>query len=132
VTLLVVSAVALIDADGRVLLAQRPAGKAMAGLWEFPGGKVEPGETPETALVRELREELGIDTQASCLAPLTFASHAYPDFHLLMPLFACRRWQGTVTPREGQRIAWARPAALRDYPMPPADLPLIPILRDWL
>ncbi len=130
--LVLVAAVALIDADGRVLLAQRPPGKSMAGLWEFPGGKVEPGETPEAALIRELHEELGIDTQESCLAPLTFASHGYADFHLLMPLFACRRWQGTVTPREGQALAWVRARALRDYPMPPADLPLIPILRDWL
>jgi 8-oxo-dGTP diphosphatase len=129
---LLVSAVALIDADGRVLLAQRPEGKSLAGLWEFPGGKVEPGETPEVALIRELKEELGIDTWASCLAPLTFASHSYPDFHLLMPLFACRKWQGIVEGREGQRLAWVKPAALRDYPMPPADLPLIPILRDWL
>ena len=131
-TIILVSAVALIDADGRVLLAQRPEGKSMAGLWEFPGGKVEAGETPEAALIRELKEELGIDTWQSCLAPLTFASHAYADFHLLMPLFACRKWQGTATPREGQTLAWVRPAALRDYPMPPADLPLIPILRDWL
>ncbi|MCA3437011.1 MAG: 8-oxo-dGTP diphosphatase MutT [Rhodobacter sp.] len=130
--IVLVSAVALIDADGRVLLAQRPEGKSMAGLWEFPGGKVEPGETPEAALIRELKEELGIDTWHSCLAPLTFASHAYPEFHLLMPLFACRRWQGAATPREGQTLAWVRPAALRDYPMPPADLPLIPVLRDWL
>ena len=127
-----VSAVALIDADGRVLLAQRPPGKSLAGLWEFPGGKVEPGETPETALIRELQEELGIDTHASCLAPLTFASQTYPDFHLLMPLFACRRWQGIAQPREGQTLAWVAPHNLRDYPMPPADLPLIPILRDWL
>lgn len=127
-----VSAVALIDPDGRVLLAQRPEGKSMAGLWEFPGGKVEAGETPEAALIRELHEELGIDTWASCLAPLTFASHAYPEFHLLMPLFACRKWQGIVQGREGQRLAWVKPSALRDYPMPPADLPLIPILRDWL
>ena len=130
--IVLVSAVALIDADGRVLLAQRPEGKSMAGLWEFPGGKVEAGETPEEALIRELKEELGIDTWQSCLAPLTFASHAYADFHLLMPLFACRKWQGNATPREGQTLAWVRPAALRDYPMPPADLPLIPILRDWL
>ena len=130
--IVLVSAVALIDADGRVLLAQRPEGKSMAGLWEFPGGKVETGETPEAALIRELKEELGIDTWQSCLAPLTFASHAYPEFHLLMPLFACRKWQGTATPREGQTLAWVRPSALRDYPMPPADLPLIPILRDWL
>jgi len=132
VTLILVSAAALIDADGRVLLAQRPAGKSLAGLWEFPGGKVEPGESPEAALIRELKEELGIDTWQSCLAPLTFASHAYDDFHLLMPLFACRRWEGAAIPREGQTLAWVRPAALRDYPMPPADLPLIPILRDWL
>jgi len=129
---LLVSAVALIDADGRVLLAERPAGKSLAGLWEFPGGKVEPGETPEAALIRELHEELGIETWKSCLAPLTFASHSYDDFHLLMPLFACRRWQGTAIPREGQRLAWVRARDLRDYPMPPADLPLIPILRDWL
>lgn len=130
--LVLVAAVALIDPDGRVLLAQRPEGKSMAGLWEFPGGKVEPGETPEAALIRELHEELGIGTLSSCLAPLTFASHAYETFHLLMPLFACRRWQGTVTPREGQTLKWVRPAQLRDYPMPPADIPLIPILRDWL
>lgn len=127
-----VSAVALIDPDGRVLLAQRPEGKSLAGLWEFPGGKVEPGETPETALIRELHEELGIDTWTSCLAPLTFASHSYPDFHLLMPLFACRRWNGTPMGREGQVLTWVRADRLRDYPMPPADLPLIPILRDWL
>ena len=127
-----VSAVALIDRDGRVLLAQRPEGKSMAGLWEFPGGKVEPGETPEAALIRELHEELGIDTWKSCLAPLTFASHSYEDFHLLMPLFACRKWEGTPEPREGQRLAWARVNELRSYPMPPADIPLIPILRDWL
>jgi 8-oxo-dGTP diphosphatase len=132
VKIVLVSAVALIDPDGRVLLAQRPEGKSMAGLWEFPGGKVEPGETPEAALIRELKEELGIDTWQSCLAPLTFASHAYPEFHLLMPLFVCRRWQGTATPREGQALAWVRPGFLRDYPMPPADLPLVAILRDWL
>jgi 8-oxo-dGTP diphosphatase len=130
--ILLVSAVALIDADGRVLLAQRPPGKSLAGLWEFPGGKVDPGETPEAALIRELHEELGIDTWKSCLAPLSFASHSYDDFHLLMPLFACRRWNGTPAPREGQTLAWVRPDRLRDYPMPPADLPLIPILRDWL
>ena len=129
---LLVSAVALIDADGRVLLAQRPEGKSLAGLWEFPGGKVEPGETPEAALIRELKEELGIDTWSSCLAPLTFASHSYDDFHLLMPLYACRKWQGTVRSLEGQQLAWVKPNKLRDYPMPPADLPLIPILRDWL
>lgn len=130
--IILVSAVALIDPEGRVLLAQRPPGKSMAGLWEFPGGKVEPGETPEAALIRELHEELGINTWQSCLAPLTFASHAYDSFHLLMPLFACRRWEGIPTPREGQTLAWVRPEKLRDYPMPPADLPLIPILRDWL
>jgi 8-oxo-dGTP diphosphatase len=129
---LLVSAAALIDRDGRVLLTQRPEGKSLAGQWEFPGGKVEPGETPEAALIRELREELGIETHASCLAPLTFASHSYPDFHLLMPLFACRKWDGIPHGAEGQALAWVRPAALRDYPMPPADLPLIPILRDWL
>ena len=129
---LLVSAVALVDADGRVLLAQRPEGKSMAGLWEFPGGKVEAGETPEAALIRELQEELGIDTWQSCLAPLTFASHAYDDFHLLMPLFICRKWQGIPMPQEGQVLKWVRPMALRDYPMPPADIPLIPILQSWL
>lgn len=127
-----VSAVAPIDPDGRVLLAQRPAGKSMAGLWEFPGGKVETGETPEAALIRELQEELGIDTWESCLAPLTFASHSYDNFHLLMPLFACRKWSGTPMPQEGQALKWVRANNLRDYPMPPADIPLIPILRDWL
>ena len=127
-----VSAVALIDRDGRVLLAQRPEGKSMAGLWEFPGGKVEGGETPEAALVRELHEELGIETWNSCLAPLTFASHTYDDFHLLMPLFACRKWNGIVQPKEGQTLKWVYPKDFSDYPMPPADIPLIPILRDWL
>ncbi|NOX73416.1 MAG: 8-oxo-dGTP diphosphatase MutT [Alphaproteobacteria bacterium] len=129
---ILVSAVALIDRDGRVLLAQRPEGKSMAGLWEFPGGKVEPGETPEAALIRELQEELGIDTWQSCLAPLTFASHSYQGFHLLMPLFACRKWQGTPLGREGQALKWVRVQDLRSYPMPPADIPLISVLRDWL
>ncbi len=127
-----VSACALVDADGRVLIAQRPQGKSMAGLWEFPGGKVEPGETPEETVIRELREELGIETRAACLAPLTFASHAYDEFHLLMPLFVCRRFEGTPVPREGQRLKWVRPRDLRDYAMPPADLPLIPFLIDLL
>ena len=130
--ILLVAAVALVDADGRVLLTKRPMDKPLGGLWEFPGGKVEAGETPELALIRELKEELGIDTWSSCLAPLTFASHSYNDFHLLMPLFACRRWDGIPVPREGQTLAWVRPNQMRDYPMPPADLPLIPILRDWL
>ncbi|MFZ9132982.1 MAG: 8-oxo-dGTP diphosphatase MutT [Gemmobacter sp.] len=130
--LVLVAAVALIDAEGRVLIAERPEGRSMAGMWEFPGGKIEQGETPEAALIRELHEELGIETWASCLAPLSFASHAYPDFHLLMPLFACRRWQGIATPREGQRLRWVHARDLSRYPMPPADLPLIPILRDWL
>jgi 8-oxo-dGTP diphosphatase len=127
-----VAAAALVDADGRVLLAQRPPGKSMAGLWEFPGGKVDRGETPEAALIRELAEELGIDVAASCLAPLTFASYSYPDFHLLMPLYVCRKWSGIVTAREGQRLAWARPARLGDYPMPPADKPLVAMLRDLI
>lgn len=127
-----VAAALLIDPDGRVLLAQRPAGKSLAGLWEFPGGKVEPGETPETALIRELHEELGIETWNSCLAPLTFASHLYDDFHLLMPLFACRRWNGIAAPRESQRLAWVRVGELQNYPMPPADIPLIPAIRLWL
>ncbi|MEL6266412.1 MAG: (deoxy)nucleoside triphosphate pyrophosphohydrolase [Pseudomonadota bacterium] len=130
--LLLVAAVALIDPDGRVLLAERPAGKSMAGLWEFPGGKVESGETPEACLIRELEEELGIGTWESCLAPLSFASHGYDDFHLLMPLFACRKWEGIVTAREGQRLAWARKGELARYPMPPADIPLVAMLRDWL
>ena len=129
---MLVAACALVDPDGRVLVAQRPEGKAMAGLWEFPGGKVEPGESPETCLMRELEEELGLRTWASCLAPLTFASHAYERFHLLMPLFVCRRWDGTPSGREGQALRWVRPAALRELEMPPADLPLIPVLRDWL
>lgn len=125
-------AVALIDPDGRVLLAQRPQGKNMAGLWEFPGGKIEPGETPEQALVRELKEELDVETAASCLAPLAFASHRYDGFHLLMPLYACRVWQGTAVPREGQTLAWAYPQEFDKYPMPPADLPLVPVLKEWL
>ena len=127
-----VVAVALVDADGRVLLAERPAGKPMAGLWEFPGGKVRQGETPEAALIRELKEELGIDVTASCLAPLTFASHRYETFHLLMPLYVCRRWDGTVAPQEGQAVKWVRPAQLADYPMPPADKPLVAMMRDFL
>ena len=130
--LVLVVAAALIDADGRVLIAQRAEGKTLAGLWEFPGGKLEPGERPEAALIRELHEELGITVKEACLAPLTFASHSYDDFHLLMPLFACRRWEGIAAPQEGQNLAWVRPQNLRDYPMPAADLPLIPILRDWL
>jgi len=130
--IVLVAACALVDVDGRVLLAQRPEGKSMAGLWEFPGGKVEPGETPEACLIRELHEELGVDTWESCLAPLTFASHAYETFHLLMPLYICRKWQGTPHSKEGQALSWAQPNKLRDYPMPPADIPLIPILRDWL
>ena len=130
--MVLVAAVALVDTDGRVLLAERPAGKSMAGLWEFPGGKVDAGETPEAALVRELREELGIDTEESCLAPFTFASHGYERFHLLMPLYVCRVWQGIPEPREGQRLAWVRPAEMRSYPMPPADVPLIAMLRDLL
>ena len=136
--MLLVSAVALIDRDGRVLLAQRPEGKPMAGLWEFPGGKIEPGETPETALIRELDEELGINTAASCLAPLSFASHSYgpsdnrPAFHLLMMLYVCRRWQGRPQPIEGGALKWVRPQQLRDYPMPEADIPLIAALQDLL
>ena len=127
-----VAACALIDADGRVLLAQRPEGKPMAGLWEFPGGKVESGETPEQTLIRELQEELGIAVKEACLAPLTFASHSYPEFHLLMPLYICRRWDGIVTALEGQALTWVRPNQLRDYPMPPADVPLIAHLTTLL
>jgi 8-oxo-dGTP diphosphatase len=123
--ILLVAACALVDADGRVLIAQRPEGKAMAGLWEFPGGKIEDGERPEESLIRELKEELGIDVREDCLAPLTFASHRYPDFHLLMPLYVCRRWEGTVTAKEASQLAWVKPNRLRDYPMPPADEPLI-------
>ncbi|RWC29525.1 (deoxy)nucleoside triphosphate pyrophosphohydrolase [Mesorhizobium sp.] len=130
--LLLVAACALVDADGRVLLAQRPQGKQLAGLWEFPGGKVEPGETPEECIIRELHEEIGIDTDIPCLAPLTFASHSYDDFHLLMPLFICRRFRGIAQPREGQTLKWVRPKQMRDYPMPPADAPLIPFLIDLL
>ena len=130
--LLLVVAVGLIDIDGRVLIAQRPEGKSMAGLWEFPGGKIEDGETPEEALIREMHEELGIETWESCLAPLTFASHTYEKFHLLMPLFACRKWKGTPQSREGQALKWVRVVELRDYPMPAADVPLIAMLRDLL
>ena len=130
--LLVAAAAALVDTDTRVLIAQRPRGKSMAGLWEFPGGKVHAGETPEAALVRELKEELGIDVCLTCLAPFSFASHAYEDFHLLMPLYLCRTWDGEVTPREGQQIKWVRASRLAGFPMPPADLPLIPWLRDLL
>lgn len=130
--LLLVAACALIDADGRVLLAKRPPGRPLAGLWEFPGGKLEPGETPEAALVRELEEELGITVAPKCLAPLTFASHTYDEFHLLMPLFACRKWEGEVTARQGQELAWVRAKRLGDYEMPPADEPLKAMLRDLL
>ena len=130
--IVLVAAVALIDADGRVLLAERPEGKHLAGLWEFPGGKIHPGETPEAALIRELAEELGIDVHETCLAPFTFASYPYPKFHLLMPLYVCRKWSGIVSAREGQRLAWVRPARLGDYPMPPADKPLVAMLRDLL
>ena len=130
--LLLVVAVALVDVDGRVLVSERPAGKQLAGLWEFPGGKVEPGERPEATLIRELAEELGIRVEEPCLAPLTFASHAYPDFHLLMPLYVCRRWTGTPRSMEGQALKWVRPRALRDLAMPPADAPLIPFLIDLL
>ena len=127
-----VAACALVDPDGRVLIAQRPEGKPMAGLWEFPGGKVEAGETPEQSLIRELEEELGIVVKEACLAPLTFASHTYPEFHLLMPLYVCRRWDGIVTAREGQRLSWVRPNRLREYPMPPADVPLVAHLTTLL
>ena len=130
--IVLVVAVALIDVDGRVLIAQRPEGKKMAGLWEFPGGKVDPGEVPEVALIRELKEELGIDTKESCLAPFTFSSHEYGDFHLLMPLYLCRRWWGAVVPQEGQAVKWVRPVRLGDFPMPPADKPLVAMLRDFL
>ncbi len=132
VELLLVVACALVDADGRVLVARRPEGRPLAGLWEFPGGKLRPGESPEAALVRELREELGIDTEESCLAPLTFASHRYPDHHLLMPLFVCRVWRGIARPREGQELRWVRPGELARLPMPPADAPLVAALRDLL
>ena len=127
-----VVAIALVDTEGRVLISQRPAGKRMAGLWEFPGGKVDPGETPEAALIREINEELSIDIEESCLSPLTFASHSYDDFHLLMPLYVCRKWEGAIVPREGQKIKWVRVLRLGDYPMPPADVPLIAMLRDCL
>ena len=130
--IVLVTAVALIDRDGRVLIAQRPQGKLMAGFWEFPGGKVEAGETPEAALIRELKEELAVDTFESCLAPFSFASHAYDEFHLLMPLYVCRKWEGRVRPQEGQQIAWVAPMRLKDYSMPPADKPLIAMLRDFL
>ncbi len=130
--ILLVAACALVDADSRVLIAERPPGKSLAGLWEFPGGKLHPGEGPEACLIRELREELGIAVEAACLAPLTFASHAYEGFHLLMPLFICRKWNGIAAPLEGQRLAWVRPGKLRDYEMPPADAPLIPPLIDLL
>ena len=130
--IVLVAAVALVDRDGRVLIARRPEGKSMAGLWEFPGGKVDPGETPEVALIRELDEELGIHVPARCLAPLTFASHTYEEFHLLMPLYVCRNWDGAVTAREGQDLKWVRPTRLRDYDMPPADEPLVAMVRDLL
>jgi len=130
--IVLVAAVVLIDADGRVLLAERPPGKHLSGMWEFPGGKVQSGETPEAALIRELDEELGISVHESCLAPFTFASYGYPEFHLLMPLYVCRKWSGIAMAREGQRLAWVRPTRLADYPMPPADKPLVALLRDLL
>ncbi len=130
--IVLVSACALVDIEGRVLIAERPEGKSMAGLWEFPGGKVEPGETPEQCLIRELEEELAIKTWQSCLAPIAFASHTYDDFHLLMPLFACRKWEGMIDPQEGQRVAWVKPNRMREYPMPPADEPLVAQLRDMI
>jgi 8-oxo-dGTP diphosphatase len=132
VKLITVSAVVMVDVDGRILIAQRPEGKNMAGLWEFPGGKIEPGETPERALIRELKEELGIDTTESCLAAFTFASHRYDDFHLLMPVFLCRKWDGFVTPQEGQVLKWVKISELKNYPMPPADKPLLAMIRDFL
>jgi 8-oxo-dGTP diphosphatase len=130
--IVLVAACALVDTDGRVLLAQRPEGKPMAGLWEFPGGKIEHGERPEETLIRELKEELGITVREDCLAPLTFASHSYPDFHLLMPLYVCRRWEGIIAPTEGQHITWVKPNRLRDYEMPPADVPLVSHLMTLL
>lgn len=132
VNLITVSAVVMVDIEGRILLAQRPQGKSMAGLWEFPGGKVEPGETPERALIRELKEELGIDTSESCLAAFSFASHSYDDFHLLMPVYVCRKWDGIIQPREGQSLKWVKITDLKNYPMPPADEPLIAMIRDFL
>jgi 8-oxo-dGTP diphosphatase len=132
VRVVLVAAAALIDADNRVLIAQRPPGKSMAGLWEFPGGKINAGETPEAALIRELHEELGIDITHACLAPFTFASHRYDDFHLLMPLYLCRKWRGEMRPREGQVLKWVRATKLSDFPMPPADVPLVAMLRDYL
>jgi len=130
--MITVSAVVMIDIEGRILIAQRPTGKSMAGLWEFPGGKVEPGETPERALIRELKEELDIDTTESCLAAFTFASHSYDDFHLLLPVYVCRKWDGIIRPREGQNLKWVKIADLKNYPMPPADKPLIAMIRDFL